>query len=140
MGQPELRVIPWSTLKAFQNEQASLCRRDTDVVLNLNIECMYHATPYGIYVDGELVGIARLREETNHLRSLYVTPRYRGRGLASFVLEALKVRSLRVKTQNAVALATYLKAGFSIGPYPVIAERYFMVRTVDGRQADEPAM
>ena len=123
----ELRFLDWPTLERFQTEQSLLNTKDVDNVLRLNPYSMHTATTYGVYVDGELAGFARIAER--HLRTLYIAPKHRRLGLASYVLRELKVLSLWVVRVNHAAINAYRKAGFEMGPKAPANDRYFMSRS-----------
>ena len=81
----------------------------------------YLAMPcFGIWVDELLVGFLRYNPEVNHLSSLYVTPAYRGRGLATWTFQQLEINSLYILRANHKAIALYQRLGLEINEaYPI---------------------
>lgn len=67
---------------------------------------------------GEIVcGFAIVpKYKTNLLSSIYVSPNYRGKGIAPFVIDSLEIETLSCIAKNVGAMRSYEKIGFQIEP------------------------
>lgn len=120
--------ISWDDLQRYLHREACKINRDVDQdVRLLNYAMFSEQTVEGIYFDGTLVGFARWDRRNNHLSNLYVSPEYRGHGIAREFIQSRNVSSLYVMPHNHDAKRLYTKLGF-MRCYCNAPNREFMIR------------
>lgn len=84
---------------------------------------------YFIYLDKVIAGYCSVNvSNATALEKLYISPDYRNRGIASFVLNHLNIRSLLVIKKNTSAIQLYIKNGFKVSDRLKFNYAFFMVK------------
>lgn len=111
-----LREMEWLAIKNFLRDEAGKNKGDAENVLELDPEDIRISKTLGLYLKGALVGFAMIPRTPSKgplkLDRLYVSPKYRRQGLARFMLDDLKIRTVRALVRNHAAMQMYYAAGF----------------------------
>ena len=111
-----LRELEWVGVRSFLLNESGKNSKDVENVLELDPEDIRIAVTYGVFLKGYLAGIAMVpkvqRTPWLHLDRLYVSPKERRFGLARYMLDQLKIRSVRALVRNHAATRLYEACGF----------------------------
>lgn len=102
---------------------------DADDLRYVNEEDFLFLDYFSIHIDKEMVGYVAIQEEVqDHLERIYITPRFRRKGVASSVIASLNIVDTVVASNNLSALKLFEKLGFNASPSKCTARNVVLHR------------
>lgn len=116
MNSLKVNQISYKQLDLFiKNEVKNRKLPDFDDLLYTEPHADLHENIFGIFIGAKIIGyVTTAKVNNNHCDKLYISPDYRGKGVATFVLNFLEITSIFVLEQNTKAVDLYKRVGFKI--------------------------